>query len=345
MAQALIDKTTIPVYVGVVGTSTLGTVNTLTIINSAVDLTPFGTGSLVTAANKLLSYGVIPIVCKVASTLDADVVGADANSGLQLLAQAESLTGKYLTALITPELSSDAIVTQLNTSAIAAGSLGIIGYQGTLANLITARGTATNFGLKSKNLAIIFPRAIESGVTTSSATHLAGLIARQVKLFSIGIAPNGDNLKGVTSITPALNLATDSVTLNNQGVVSMVVNTGGYSLKGFRNSLYPSDTGQDSLLMRVPVEGVIRRVVQEYINTRLGFSSSLTKALALESELSNLLSKYVYMGDLKKAYASLDKLASTFPTDGTESTVIYDICVSLVSGLLGSVSYTFQVVA
>lgn len=345
MAIALIDKTTIPVYVGVVGTSSLGTNNVLTIINSASDLTPFGTGILVNAATRLLSYGVIPIVCKVATTGDADIVGADANSGLQLLAQIESRTGKYPIALIAPEVGSDAIVTQLNTSAIAAGTLGIIGYQGTLANLITARGTSTNYGLKSKNLAIVFPRTVEAGVTTSAATHLAGLLARQVKLFSIGIAPTGDALENVTGITPALNLAVDSVTLNNQGVVSMMANGSGYALKGFRNSLYPSDTGQDSLLMRMPVEGIIRRQVQAYINSRVGSPTSLTQALALESELSNMLSHYVYEGDVKKAYAKLDKNSSTFPTDGTEATVIYDICVSLISGLLGTVSYTFQVVA
>lgn len=345
MVQALIDKTTIPVYVGVVGASTLGTANSLTVINSASDLTPFGTGNLVTAANKLLSYGVIPIVCRVADSTDASINGIDANSGLQLMAQCESITGKYPVAIITPAVSSDAVVTQLNASAIAAGSLGVIGYHGTLAALITARGTATNFGLKSKNLAIVFPRAIESGVTTSSATHLAGLLARQIKLFSIGVAPTGDGLDGVTSTTPVLNLATDSVTLNNQGVVSFSTNGSGFNLKGFRNSLYPSNTGQDSLLMRVPVEGIIKRQIQSYINTRLGSPSSLTLALALESELSNFLSQYVYLGDLKKAYAKLNKLSSTFPTDGTESMVIYDICVSMISGLLGTASYTFQIVA
>lgn len=342
----LTNSDNVPVTVGIVSTSTLGDLNSLKLVTKSSDVTQFGTGNLTDALNILLKYNIHAVAVRVATGVDApataaNIVGATDDEGLRLLKTVKSTLGRDVVAVIVPKVQNDSVVTQMVDTATELKSLAVAEWLGTYADLITARGTATNYGLKSKNLAIVFGQPFNQPVAESASAHLAAMIGQQQKYYNFGLAPIKRKLRDISSVTPALTSLQKS-DLMLQGVViidTMLVDQ--FVFNGTRNSLYPSDTlSQDAFLMRMLVEQIISTGVQSYLDSKLGLKMSNTYAYTLEAELSAFLSQYVEMKAVSKAYAKYNQAGSDFDA----GTLLYDVCVTLIS-YTGIASFTFQVVA
>ena len=336
-------------WVGVIGTAASGTLNTLIEVSQASHITQFGAaagGTLVNALNVLLRYGIKAYAVRVATGADAaatavNVVGTGATDGLGLLSTMESATAQYPVALFVPGIQADNVITALNTRAVEAGTIGIADWLGTEAALNTARGTATGYGLKSKNLAIAFRQQLTATATEFLSAHLAALIAYQSKYGSIGTAPIGRTLRDVVSTTPA---SGNAPVTSNGVITSRFLGNNQYDLAGYLNTLAPSVTGQEALLIRMPLEGVLTRVLRGRLASKVGMGVNRTSAHLIEMELTNILNNYVAAGSLKMGFAKFNESASTFPIDGSDATLVYDICVTLIAGFLQSSTMTFSVV-
>lgn len=336
-----------PVTVGIVSTSTTGDLNLMKLVTSSADTSQFGTGNLVDALKIIVRYGLHAIAIRVATGADAtataaNIVGATDDEGLRRLKRVKDVMGRDLCAIIVPKVQNDSVVTQMVDTAVETKSLAIAEWLGTSAALITARGTATGYGLKSKNLAIVYGQpqnANESVVAESAGAHLAGLIGQQQKYYNFGVAPNFKKLLGVTSMLPAMT-ATERTNLNLQGiVVPMTLLVDQFVFRGSRNALYPQSTNQETYLMRMLVEQVISTSVDAILAQRVGENTNLTAAYTLEAELSAFLSSYPAMKAVSKAYAKFNESLS----DLTLGSLVYDVCVTMI-GLSGVSSFVFQVV-
>lgn len=336
-------------WVGVIGTAASGTLNTLIEVSQASHITQFGaaaSGTLVNALNVLLRYGIKAYAVRVATGADAtataiNIVGTGATDGLGLLATMEAVTTRYPVAFFVPGIQADNVITALNTRAIEAGTIGIADWLGTEAALTTARGTATGYGLKSKNLAIAFRQQLTATTTEFLSAHLAALISYQFKYGSIGTSPVGRKLRDVINTTPA----SGSAPVTTNGVItSRFLGNNQYDLAGYLNAVAPSATGQEALLIRVPLEGVLTRVLRSRLASKIGMGVNKTAAHLIEMELTNILNNYVANNSLKMGFAKFNESASTFPTDGSDATLVFDICVTLISGFLQSSTMTFSVV-
>jgi hypothetical protein len=342
-------KSDVDYWVGVIGTAASGTLNSLIEVTNSSQVTQFGAangGTLVGALNILLKYGAKIMAVRVATGADAaatatNIIGADLDTGLGLLSRMEALTTYYPVALVVPSIQSDPVVTALNTRAIEAGTLGIMGWLSTEALLDTARAGSTNYGLKSKNLAITYPVVVSASGTESLSAHLAGLLVYQFKYGALGTAPVGKKLKDVTSTTPAV--GTSPVTTN--GVIkARSLGNSQFDIAGYLNASAPAVTGQEALLIRVPVEGILTREIRQYLSTKVGLAVNIHSAYLIEMELTNLLSNHVAKGSIKQGYAKFNQQASVFPTNGSDVSLVYDICVSLIAGFVNATSITFSLV-
>lgn len=342
-------RSDIDYWVAVVGTAASGTLNTLIEVTTTAHLAQFGaagTGTLVSALTTLLKYGAKMQVVRVATGADAtataaNIVGTDLNTGLGLASRVEALTSYYPIAIIVPGVQNDSVVTALNTRAIEAGTLGIAGWLGNEATLDTARATSVNYGLKSKNLAITYPVLnTATGIEYFSA-HLAGLLVYQFKYASIGTAPVGRKLKDIISTTPTSSIAPNT---SNGVIKARSLGNNQFDVAGYLNSLAPTVTGQEALLVRVPVEGILTREIKQYLSTKIGLPLNIHGANLIEMELTNLLNNHAAKGSIKQGYAKFNQQASVFPTDGSDVSLVYDICVTLLAGFVNATSITFSLV-
>jgi hypothetical protein len=342
-------KQDIDFWVGVIGTAASGTLNTLIEVTTAANVTQFGAvggGTLVSALNTLLKYGAKIIAVRVATGADAtataaNIVGTDLNTGLGLLSRIEAQTSRYPIALVVPGIQNDSVITALNTRAIEAGTLGIAGWLGTETDLNTARATAANYGLKSKNLAITYPVLASASGTEYMTAHLAGLLVHQFKYGALGVAPVGRKLRDIISTTPASSTAPATA---NGVIKARSLGNNQFDLAGYLNASAPTVTGQEALLVRIPVEGILTREIRAFLAGKIGLSINIHSALLVEMEITNLLNNHAATGSIKHGYAKFNQQASTFPTDGSDVSLVYDICVSLVSGFVNSTSITFTLV-
>lgn len=342
----LTNSDNVPVTVGIVSTSSIGDLNSMKLITKTSDVAQFGTGNLPDALSILLRYNIHAVAIRVATGVDAaataaNIVGANATEGLQLLATAKSVLGRDLVAVISPKVQNDSVVTQMVATATTLKCIAVAEWLSTVALLLTARAGSTNYGIKSKNLAIVFGQPSAGAVAESSSAHLAAMIGQQQKYYNFGLAPIKRKLQNITSVSPSTT-STERSNLMLQGVVvieSLLVDQ--FVFNGFRNALYPSSlTSQDTYLMRMLVEQIITNGVQAYLDTKVSVLVNLSYAYMLEAELTAFLSNYVTMKAVSKAYAKFNESAS----DITAGTLVYDVCVTLIS-YTGIASFTFQIVA
>lgn len=342
----LTNSDNVPVTVGIVSTSTTGDLNSLKLITKSSDVTQFGTGNLTDALNILLKYNIHAVAVRVATGVDApttaaNIVGSTDSEGLRLLKTAKTTLGRDIVAVIVPKIQNDSVVTQMVDTATTLKSLAIAAWLGTYSDLVTARGTSTNYGIKSKNLAIVFGTVSNQATVESATAHLAAMIGQQQKYYNFGLAPIKRKLLDISSTSPALTSSQKTALMNLGVQVVDTMLTDQFVFNGVRNSLYPSDTtSQDTYLMRMLVEQIITNGVQLYLDTKNGFKANNSYAYTLEAELNAFLSRYMEMKAVSNAYARFNLASSDFTT----GTLVYDVCVTLIA-YTGIASFTFQVVA
>lgn len=341
----LTNSDNLPVTVGIVSTSSIGDTNSMKLITKTSDVAQFGTGNLPDALNILLRYNIHAVAIRVATGGDAaataaNIVGANANEGLQLLATVKSVLGRDVVAVIVPKVQNDSVVTQMVATATTLKCIAIAEWLGTVANLLTARLTSTNYGIKSKNLSIVFGQPSAGSVVESASAHLAAMIGQQQKYYNFGLAPIKRRLLNITSLSPSTtNTERSNMMLNGVVVIeSLLVDQ--FVFNGVRNSIFPTNiSSQDTFLMRMLVEQVITNGVQSYLDTKISIQANLNSAYMLEAELTAFLSNYVAMKAVSKAYAKFNEASS----DISAGTLVYDICCTLIS-YTGIASFTFQIV-
>ena len=332
-----IPKTDKPFFVGLIGTAATGTNNVLTVVNTTADLAQFGAdtgGTIVAAARVLLRYGVPLIVNKIdgsgtATVTETNIVGTtNPNTGLELFRDAQATLGIAPRALIVPGFSTVNIATKVNDVATALGIPGIVDFIGTYANLLTARGTATGFGIKSRFFFPCFPQLQRGTVLEYLSCHVAGLIGRASKIENYGVFPHLRRLDSITGITPAMTLtgaAPNNVTLHDLGVLSVANLNGNWQLFGFRNGSFTNtNQGLTALAVGIILEWEARSLLLPVTQSLTAHLPASTASIQqIQQHLDSILKEEAGDGNLgAKSFVRYNSDLST------ATSYVFDACLA-----------------
>lgn len=305
-------KNLLPIVV--FGTCSTGTIaaGTLTRIKSVDEATTVlgagaGADTLPKSVAVLQRYGCGNIIaCKITGA-DAAAQEADLIAKLDLLSAAISLIGEQPRLILFPSFNSDAVIAKAVTVATSTYAVAIATFTAltTVAQAITARGTAAGLGTKSQRLAVCHGHLRNKATPTSFeplGLHLAGAMAN----LRYGNSPLGFELLGIDAVdvTMVFSLSdetADPEKLNDLGVVSVnLAPDGQWLLWGSRNSSYTEGSTEPlTFINAIRARDEISMLARIRAAKLLGEPSNYVTASLLSESYRTMLSDEVSLGNIR----------------------------------------------